>query len=55
MAKSCHNYIFLEEVYFKEYKEFQISLILRLQFSEPVAKSIILSNLQSQNFLNYPP
>ena len=30
MAKSCYNYILLEGVYFKEYKEFQISLILRL-------------------------
>ena len=44
---------FYREVSFKQHNEFQVSLSLWVQFSEPVAKIWFLSNLQSWNPLNY--
>ena len=50
MARHCNNTTHLDGVSFEQPKEFQITLSLRVQFSETVAKIYFLS----WNSLNYP-
>ena len=49
-----HNCTILEEVSFNHHKEFQTSLSLWVNFSEPIANIDFLSYLQSWNSLKHP-
>ena len=53
-ARYGHNCTFSEGFSFEYHENFYITLSLRVQFSETVAKIYFLSNLLPLNFVNYP-